>query len=368
MRKICFIAVLIVLSLCTISFAMQADGNPTISSGETRNGITAMAGRTVSNNGRVNDDFFAAGESVINNGQVDGDIFAAGRSVVLGGSIGGDIRAVGYDISIKGAVAKNITAAGYSVLLDDASYTGGTAVAAGNQVIISGIVNKTLYAAGNNVVISGTVNGDAYVHAESLTIQPGARIRGNLSYASGKEANIAPGAVLGSVDRKPAPIKSPAEKQKGTFTFRGILFKILWFVGTFVLGVILLSLFGDFFTKTAGTIKQSWAKYLGAGALTFVAVPVAAIVLTITFIGIPMAISLVFGYLLLLFISQIPVSVFLGGAILKDKDKYLKLLVGLAIITVARLIPIVKVPVALGVLLIGMGLLVYNMFFARERA
>ncbi len=368
MKKLIVISILLIMCISVSVFAAERMENTVISKDETRTGIVTLAGTTVVNDGTIDDDFIAAGQSVINNGHVNGDIIAAGRTLSLVGNTRGNIRAAGYDITLKGITAKNATIAANTISIDKSAVIYGTTMAAAQTVTVSGTLNRPLYAAGENIIIDGVVAGDVQVDARMLTVLPGAKISGNLSYASDNDANVAPGTVAGTVTKKAPVITAKEFGKKAEFTIANIFSKLWWIAGSFLLGALLIKIFGMFFKDTPGTISASWLKYLGIGILTLIVIPVASIILLVTVVGIPIAIVSIVGYVLLIFLAKIPVSIFIGDLILKDKNIYLKLLAGLSILGLVYLIPYLGGLACFVVMLTGLGLLVYNIFFVRKAA
>lgn len=366
MKKI--LALTFIMTLCMASYVFaQTNQNITIGKDEIKNTTVFKAGQSVVNSGTINDDMFAAGQSVINDGIVNGDVFAAGQSLVVDGTVNGNIRAAGQDIDIRGTVARNVSIAGNNVIFDRASSIRGTAMAAGNFLKVDGTINKSLYAAGANVIISGTINGDAYINAESITISPGSNIKGSLTYTSSNDANITPGTVVGKVS-KITPTVSPVQPPKTGLTGSDILFKIIFLIGTFLLGIIFIKLFERFFDSAPDTIKSKWLQYLGIGFAALIMIPVGFIILLITVIGVPIAFAALLAYLLLIMFAKIPVSVFIGDILLKgEKGIYLKLLLGLAVLAVISLIPIIGWLISFIVFLIGSGLVIYKVIYKSDK-
>lgn len=368
MKKLILISILLIMCISISVFAAEKMENIVISKDETRTGIVTLAGETIVNDGTIDDDFIAAGQSVTNNGHVNGDIIVAGRTLSLVGNTRGNIRAAGYEIALKGITARNVTIAANTISIDKSAVIYGTTMAAANTVTVSGTLNKPLYVAGENVIIDGVVAGDVQVEARTLTVLPGAKISGNLSYASDNAANVAPGTVVGTVTKKAPVIKAKQPAKKAGFSIANIFSKLLWIAGSFLLGALLIRIFGMFFKDTPGTIRDSWLKYLGIGILALIIIPVAFIILLVTVVGIPIAITSIIGYILLIFLAKIPVSIFIGDLILKDKNIYLKLLAGLSILGLVYLIPYLGGLAGFVVMLTGLGLLVYNIFFVKKTA
>ena len=366
MKRIILISSILILCISVGVFAAETVKNSTVSKGETREGIVALAGEMVQNEGQINDDFFAAGQTVRNNGRVSGDMIAAAQTLIIQGNVDGNIRAAGNDIILEGSTLKNVTVAGNNISIDKSATIMGTTMAAGSSILIKGSLNKSLYAIGNYVVIDGVVMGDAYINAEKISVAQGAKINGSLFYSSESSPNIASGTVMGKVIKKTPDVISAQPKQKQWLTISDLIFKLLWIAGSFFLGALLIKVFGKFFKETYPTIKTSGLKYIGIGILTLIAIPIISIIMIITVAGIPLAIASMIGYVLLIYLAKIPVALFVGGLINKAKNIYFKLLLGLIILGLINLIPYVGGLVGFFVMLMGLGLLVRNIFFKQN--
>lgn len=359
-----FVSILLLTSVTV--FAAQSNVDYVIPKGEVRNNIVFGAGQTFSNSGTVNDDIFAAGRAVTNEGTVNGDMFVAAQNAMINGTISGSIRALAETINVSARVDRNVLAAGRVITLEKAGTINGSMNAAGQTVTVNGVINKGFNAAGASVFIDGTVTGDVYIEADNITVTPNARIDGNLSYKSSKEANIPAGVVTGKINKNITPKAVAAPKEEKPFSIGNIISKLLWIISSFLLGALLIKLFERFFTTSSDTIKTSWGKYLGIGFLTLIIVPIAVLMLLVTIIGIPIGLVSLVIYFLFLYLAKIPVSIFVGGLLLKDKSIYLKLLLGLVILGVIYLIPYLGGITSFAVILTGLGTLVYNIFFPKK--
>lgn len=363
MKKFIVILTLMVFLLSVVAFAAEQNQNFIIGKDEVKDKVIFGAGQAVSNLGTVNNDFFAAGQVVSNDGVVAGDLFIAGQTVTVSGPVGGNIRAACQTIDVKGEVGRNALVLGQTISLTKDSVVNGNATIAGSDVKVLGTINKGLNVAAASVMIDGTIVGDVSIQAESINILPTAKIDGNLSYTSSKLASIPAGVVAGTTSPNIVPITQPQPKKTNPFSAGNILWMILWLISTFILGALLIKLFTPYFSKSSETIKSSWAKYAGIGFLTLVVVPVSFFILLITILGAPVAIISLVIYAVLIYLSKLPVAIFIGHLLIKEKSIYLKLFIGLAILTVIYLIPILGGFTKFIVLLIGLGTLVYNLFF-----
>ncbi len=367
MKKCISLCILFVLLISSIVFAADTNPNFIIGKDEVKDYIVFGAGQAVSNLGTVNNDLFVVGQTVSSSGPISGDLFTAGQAVSISSPIGGSIRAACQYLDIKSEVGRNVLLVGQTVTLSKDSIVSGNVTAAGADIKVLGTINRGLNAYAGNIILDGTIVGDVYIESENINILPTAKIDGNLTYKSSKTANIPEGVVLGSVfPNIVSQIQFEKEPEQKPFGISNILSKVLWLIGSFVLGALLVKLFKTYFSKSSESIKASWPKYLGIGFLTLIIVPIAFIILLITIIGIPIALVSLVVYLILIYLAKIPVSIFIGQLILKGKSVYLQLLIGLVVLAIVYLIPIIGGFTTFVVILLGLGTLVFNLFFNQQ--
>jgi hypothetical protein len=95
---------------------------------------------------------------------------------------------------------------------------------------------------------------------------------------------------------------------------------------------------------------------------TLVGGPIAIVLLAVTLVGLPLALVLLGLYLLGLYAAKIVVSLALGRALLRPRgnprrDALRALVVGLALVTLARALPLVGGPIWIVVACLGVGAL-----------
>ena len=111
----------------------------------------------------------------------------------------------------------------------------------------------------------------------------------------------------------------------------------------------------------------------GIGFLAAVAAPIAAIILAITLIGIPVALLLVVLWLLGLYLAKIVIAKCIGSAILGSKNNglsstLLPLLLGLVIVIIAVNLPYIGGVLNFLLMITGLGALVMTIYRMRPAA
>jgi cytoskeletal protein CcmA (bactofilin family) len=328
-------------------------------------------------------DRFAAGRAVTITGPVGGDVFAAGGRVTVEGPVGGDAVLAGAHVEVRGPVERGLYAAGASVVVSGnvrhnarlaggavevtpAAHFGGGLSMAGRTVSFAGTSDGYLQMAGRDATVSGTIGGDAEISAARIEIGPGAHIAGKLRYRSDREPAIAAGAqIVGGLERLPGTYREWSWRGGAHHALRGAG-RALWWSGSFVLGVILLLLAPGYLTDTSRLAAGQAPLCLGLGFAILVAVPVAALLLLITLIGIPVALLAIALYATVLLVGHLVGAIALGdyalGRLAPARAaaagwRVLGLLGALVALAVLRQVPLVGGLAVLLVFLAGIGAL-----------
>ena len=318
------------------------------------NALTVAEGETISN------DLFFAGESANVKGQILGDLFFVGKSVRVDGTISGDLVAGLQDLMLSGDIQGDIWAAGQYLRL--AGHTKGDLRSAGQRLeiqgkvdgntlffgqefhlagdgkigknlrlgvqegLLSGQVGSNVIGAVDELVISGKVNGNVDVTVRKITLEETAVIHGFLHYESEEEAVLAPGAeVEGGVERTQPEQEDLTpqlaaerweEAKQGLLSF-GRVVSWLLLLGFLAVGILWLVIFPRQSTEASDTLVAQPLASLGLGFALLVATPVAALLLFLTLIGLPSGSVLLGCYLILLYLSPIPVLLWLGRKVLR---------------------------------------------------
>ena len=260
-------------------------------------GATAMAqdaGQEVVKRGVINEDVYAAGESVTVDANVTGDVLAAGGEVTVAGqvsadvmaaggqvevraNVGDDVRAFGGQLEISADIGDHLIAAGGKVIVESDTRVGGRTWLAGGEITVDGRLGHGLLAAGGNISVSGQIEGDVDLTGDSIRIEPGAVIHGDVVWRSEHEIRVDKKATItGSVVRKPLPYREGPGRAAGT----------IMSVLTLFVSVMILTYFFPGFLGGAGEILRTrFGRSLLTGFILLIMVPVAIVLLFVTVVG-----------------------------------------------------------------------------------
>jgi len=201
--------------------------------------------------------------------------------------------------------------------------------------------------------IDGLIKGDINSGVGSLTIASTASIRGKLTYISENEANIQSGAqIRGRITHKLPPVAAGI----------GLWGKVIGFLMTLVLGIIIVLLAPRRVKAVTESIRtRPWA-CLGWGAFILVATPIAALIVCITIIGLPLGLITLAVYTIAIYLTRLFVGLLIGQLIIgafrgvETRAALVGALVlGLAILSLLKLIPFVGFFFGLATILFGLG-------------
>ncbi len=361
-------AIIIIIIASFLGLTFTAFGS------ETRSGILVQVGetesisedlvvacKTLEMNGKIQGDLLAGGMSLTVRNMVDGDLTAGGYSIKVSGNVGDDVRLSGANLEISGTINGDLVAFGGNVNI--AGNVKGDVITGGGNVKISGNIEGTVDARCGEMIIEGTIGQNVVLTASKLTLSPTAVLRGGLTYTSKSEANIQGGAQIdGAVIREEggmmifwglcSAVANYLPEQPGNWKewkdglpawFRA-LFRLSSFVSLLIAGIIIISLYERHATMVADRIISFPLKSFGLGLLFLVGIPIVALILCITIVGLPLGLVAMTTCLVFSYISRVYVALVIGREILDRISKQeiriiWPLILGLLIITLLSFIP-----------------------------
>lgn len=315
-----------------------------------------VAGGEIHVGGRIEGDLVVAGGKVTLTGEVRDDVIAAGGELSLDGSVGQSVRAAGGRLTLGARVGRDALMAGQRIEQLAGSQVAGETVVTGQDLVLRGRTEGALQANGRDVLLDGRF-GSAEIRAQDLTLTAGARVDGPLRYVSPRAADLRPGAV----------VAGPLSHQVGTarrwaWSLPAWLGRAFLFLAGSLAGVILALLMPGGLAAVAREFRRSPGLSMGAGAGILFGVPILAILLMITLIGIPLAFTVLGLYALGLYLAWVFAAIVLGDSLLlRLPVRSLRLrmslaaLLGVAVLLLLQALPWIGGIVALLALMAGFG-------------
>lgn len=373
------------LILCFLLFCVNGFANVTPSgrdivilpANQTVHGNYYALGDSVEISGTVTGDVYVLAGQVFIDGHVQGDVLALGGSVEISGRVGNNIRVLAGQVTLSGEVNKNITVVTASFqVLPSADLQGNVVCVAGNADIGSAVAeNVTVF--GSNLRISNELhkNLDAYVGQLRLTSK--AVIDGNVMYGTSTVALIDPGAkIKGEVAFATSYVSRLFEGSwlKGLLVGSQIAALLMNFFYSLIVGVILIRLFPKTVDYALLALKTEYWKALIYGLVLLILLPLASLVLLMTILGAPFALTLIAFNIIGFYTAKILTILWASNAVLHKfglkLGRVLTLCLGLVAYFLVTAIPVFGTIVALVTMLFGVGAAVIGrtLMHSRKRA
>ncbi len=334
------LVMVILLSTVTGVVAAQsvqgASGTIVVEEGETVSSVDALAG------------------SIVVRGTVTGDVSGAAGTIHVaeGGRVGGSISGAAGDVRIEGEVGGDVSAGSGNVQMTETATIGGN-VNVGAEY----------------VRIDSQIDGDVRIGAETIVLGPNADIGGEFRYDAAKFTQDPAATVAGGVVEDPN-----LRGNVGTFTLPNWVTWGYGLLANLLLGAILLVLFPAFSARLAGRVSDEPAKTGGVGLLTLVGGPILLALVTITIIGIPLAVLGAIAFGLSIWVGVVYGQYAVGAWALRRAgrdDRWLALVAGIVGFAILGAIPVLGGFLELGALLLGLGALALGLrdsFRTRRRS
>ncbi len=268
----------------------------------------------VAENGSVDadvvNDLYIAGGKVTINGNVGQDLVVAGGEVIVMGDVLGDVRVIGGEVSIYGKVGEDVLVVAAGINIATKAFINGNLYATCWQLVIDGQVKGELKGLVGLFFLNGTVGKDVNVTVEdNFFIHKTAKILGSLEYKSREEITVPAGVVKGQT--KFIKMERMSWMQKFTTWF--LLEKLFMYLSALLLALLFVFVSPKFVIAAGEKIHNSALKALGIGLLTIIGVIIGGVVLTISMVGIPLAVVAFTGLIIAGYVGQIFVASWIGG-------------------------------------------------------
>ncbi|MGB9964437.1 bactofilin family protein [Halobacterium hubeiense] len=325
-RRALVLALVAVLALSTFAGVAAADDR----AGGT---VVVEEGETVTNG------LQATGGTVVVRGTVEGDLdaFAGAVDVAESGTVTGDLSGAAGSIRVAGTVDGSVDVAAGSI-----------------DVTETGVVRGNLTGGAGSFTHAGTINGSVRVGAGSVALASTASVGGDFVYDG--EFTQAEGATVGGEVRHDPDLGS---MQVSVLPEIASWLLTLYFLAlTLFVGALLLVALPGVSATVADATANSPLRTLGAGFAALVGAPFALVLLSLTVVGIPVAVVGAFLYALAVALSYVWGAYAVGAWLLSQADRehrWLALLAGVLAVHAVGYVPFLGALVEFAVLLFGLG-------------
>lgn len=308
---------------------------------------------------------FGAGRKIcFTNANTEDSITAAGATIeVENCSVGGSVFVAGNEVRVIDSEVKgNIVTAGNQMTINKDT-TSKSVIAVGNQVEFYGEADS-LHFACTTAVIDGVVNGDAEITAESVTITDNAVIKGELKVYSSADPGTGAASVGKYVFEKS---EEQVEKSFASKVFDKVKSAVYWAIAMSIVGFLMCLLIPTKLEDAARMVKYKTGAMLGSGAVVFFIFPIAAIMLCVTYVGLPLAGISTLIYSIILMLSVAFAGASLGRIVFDKLNPILASIVGIAILEVVKKIPFIGGLVFLAAAVYTLGFFIQTIWNGRLR-
>lgn len=231
--------------------------------------------------------------------------------------------------------------------------TVGTAVIFDGDATVDGTALGSVVAFNGDVEITGTVRDDVVAFNGRVIVRSGAEVGGDI--ASRHSAQIEDGATVGGEIRGIS----------GRFDLEGLgwVARYVWWFGytisTLILGLVLLLFLPGVDGPLADAFRRRMGASFGLGAAIFFLLPIAAVLLLVVVVAIPLGVFLLLALALLYTFGYVAGAHVLGRRLVKQPgSRYVAFLVGWLILRGIGLIPFLGGLVWVVATIAGLGALV----------
>lgn len=334
-------------------------GNVTVSSNQIIDDTLVVFADSVDVRGTVTGDLVAFARRVNIRGTVQGNVIGFGQRIEITGNVGGDIFGFGQDIQASGSIGHNLWGFGQNITVDTSCRLPNDATLFGSDVNVEGAVGRDLTTLAGTVDVGNEIGRDFQFRGARLLVRVPTVIGRNLS-AMAKSANdvqIDPGVVI-----KGKKTIEWAKPEQSKYLTTGFYFgQLLRIAAAFLMGLLLFWLFPRTARAPISTVRNV-LKSGGIGFLAAVATPIASVILAITLIGLPIALTALALWILCLYLAKILIARSIGNAIFGANGGAIStavgLLIGIVIVAIAVNLPYIGGLLNFILILIGFGGLV----------
>ncbi len=365
----CLLAMLLamVVGVPLISAAVILDDDrTTIRAEQTIDEDAYIFGNEVTFNGTATRDIVSAtnrfdlGETA----RVGGNVNVAANDVRLGGAVDRSVRVAAREVVVTGTIGGDLVVAAQTVRIEAGARITGDLLIAAQEVTIFGQIGGQIRGQANQLSLTdATVGQDILVAANGLEVRGSSVVSGAIRNESDSDASIAGTAtVAGPVERS-----DPSGVSAGGFSVGGgVGWGIARLLFLLMTGLVVVLVAPVASSAVADGVRRRFPTTLIAGVVAIVLVPLIATLLLFTLIGIPVSVVAFTLFAVALYLSQVFVGLAIGRAVLpRGWRSYgrgyniLAMAIGVTLIGLLRLIPIpfIDLVLAIVVALLGLGAL-----------
>lgn len=271
-----------------------------------------IVGKDVIVDGTIDGDLLCFAENITINGTVNGDIFGFCRDMTINGKANDDVRVGAQNIRLGGQVIGSFSAAGNNIYMDNTARVGGNITLALEKAIVLAPIQGSIHSFTRSLEVASPVGRDVTSFTEELTISSGAAIGGKLVYTSNQLAKISDDVkIAGGITHK-LPPKTEKHQETAPSPFEGVIWFLVTFASTCLIWFVWRLISPQALDEMEENLNTWPWPVVGWGMLMFFMIPIAAIILLFTVVGMPLSILALIAYGITLYFGKIIVGSWIG--------------------------------------------------------
>jgi cytoskeletal protein CcmA (bactofilin family) len=355
MKKIIFILSTMLLVVSS-PFAAEylTDEVITVNQNDTIKSDLFSGARYLDIHGTIMGDVIAGCEKIAVEGYIEDDILAGGRELVINGKVGDGVIGFAGSILITGEVEGDVIAFGGEVrLTEQARINGNLFVGCGELRLEGAQIEGTIRGGAGKAYLNGLVGKDVKLKLDEVNFGP------DYDATYGTELTLHGELDSAKVEYLPADLSLKIHRHK--HFFQSVFF--FWsLIAALIVGILIISFFRNFSKDYLTWVKSNVLQNMGYGALIVFITPIVFVILMVLVLTIPIGLMLMAVYLILLYLSTIFVSLFVGDYLFKlftkngeTKNLFLPLLTGIILVFLITHIPFIGWLLGLLIIILGSG-------------
>ncbi len=340
----------------------RVSGLVTLSADTVHHGNYFAMGNSVEISGTVEGDVYVLASQIIIDGHVKGDLLICGGNVDMSGRVDHNIRVLAGQVTISGSVGNNVTAVGGNVHLAQSARIKGGLVCAAGSVELASQIDQDVSVSASSLRISGTIGERLFAYVGKMRISSKAAIAGDVEYRSSNDAIIEPDAKIGGeIIHHPSFVHRVFKGGWIQKLLAGSKLAVILmnFIYSFVIGWILLRLFPKNVDAALDALSRQPIKALTYGLTLLILLPLASLLLLMTILGVPFALTLIALNVIGFYTAKIFSILWATEEVLKRSHFHMKrltaLAVGLVFYFILASLPYFGFILTLAVLVFGLG-------------
>lgn len=355
----------------------------------------------------MSSDMSAFGARIFLDNKVEGDFNAMGEDIVILSPVQGNLDIVARKVLVSSKIKGDAQIFASRVLFKERARVEGKTYILAQKVVLKGRMKGEVLIRAQKVYLDGKIEGNLIIDAPKIILGKNVILNGALIYPQGaflkisKEAKIIGGQKFLEKSKMEeygedfendvfeGIIDSQVHNIMHTFLHKGVeghwSFNMNWgpFLIIILLWIVAFSVLSLFYRASPHILRnltnealENPGRSLGIGLIGLIMIPVLAILMCLTIVGIPVALIVGFAYFLFLFLGKILgvwifAQWFLSFTPFREKPScgrdLVSFLIALPVVSCLSLIPLFGWLFAMLIFLTGFGVLLSRMVLPKKR-